>query len=94
MFCDVAHLLFRRNERKPPEIPETLFQRIKTHLERETQRTGRKLTQREFVLGLIEEALEAAERQGGRPGPGGAFCFVMLLTSFSGETKRSPQNIP
>ena len=36
---------------------------IKTHLERETQRTGRKLTQREFVLGLIEEALEAAERQ-------------------------------
>ena len=24
---------------------------------------GRKLTQREFVLGLIEEALEAAERQ-------------------------------
>ena len=45
------------------QIPETLFQRIKAHLERETQRTGRKLTQREFVLGLIEEALEAAERQ-------------------------------
>ncbi len=40
-----------------------LFQRIKAHLERETQRTGRKLTQREFVLGLIDEALEAAERQ-------------------------------
>ncbi|MCI8478098.1 MAG: translation initiation factor 2 [Oscillospiraceae bacterium] len=45
------------------QIPEDLFQRIKTHLERETQRTGHKLTQREFVLGLIEEALEAAERQ-------------------------------
>ena len=45
------------------QISEKLFQRIKTHLERETQRTGRKLTQREFVLGLIEEALEAAERQ-------------------------------
>ena len=45
------------------QIPETLFQRIKTHLERESARTGRKLTQREFVLGLIEEALEAAERQ-------------------------------
>lgn len=45
------------------QISEELFQRIKTHLERETQRTGRKLTQREFVLGLIEEALEAAERQ-------------------------------
>ena len=45
------------------QIPEDLFQRIKAHLERETARTGRKLTQREFVLGLIEEALEAAERQ-------------------------------
>ena len=43
------------------QIPETLFQRIKAHLERETQRTGRKLTQREFVLNLIEEALIEAE---------------------------------
>jgi len=57
------------------QIPEELFQRIKTHLERETQRTGRKLTQREFVLGLIEEALNEAERlaaeeagQGNTPG--------------------------
>ena len=45
------------------QIPETLFQRIKAHLERETARTGRKLTQREFVLGLIEQALDEAERQ-------------------------------
>ena len=45
------------------QISEEFFQRIKAHLERETTRTGRKLTQREFVLGLIEEALEAAERQ-------------------------------
>ncbi len=45
------------------QISEEFFQRIKAHLERETQRTGKKLTQREFVLGLIEEALEAAERQ-------------------------------
>ena len=44
------------------QIPEDLFQRIKAHLERETQRTGKKLTQREFVLGLIEEALNEAER--------------------------------
>ena len=51
------------------QIPETLFQRIKAHLERETQRTGKKLTQREFVLGLIEEALEAAERQVGEASP-------------------------
>ena len=45
------------------QISEELFQRIKAHLERETQRTGKKLTQREFVLGLIEEALAAAEQQ-------------------------------
>ena len=43
------------------QIPEELFQRIKAHLERETQRTGRKLTQREFVLNLIEEALNEAK---------------------------------
>ena len=47
------------------QIPEELFQRIKAHLERETTRTGKKLTQREFVLGLIEEALSEAERQAG-----------------------------
>ena len=47
------------------QIGEDLFQRIKAHLERETARTGRKLTQREFVLGLIEEALNEAERQAG-----------------------------
>ena len=44
------------------QIPEDLFQRIKTHLERENARSGRKYTQREFVLGLIEEALDEAER--------------------------------
>ncbi len=36
------------------QIPEELFQWIKAHLERESARTGRKYTQREFVLGLIE----------------------------------------
>ena len=45
------------------QIPEDLFQRIKAHLERETQRTGRKYAQREFVLGLIEEALNEAEQR-------------------------------
>ena len=34
---------------------------IKEHLDRESLRLGRKYTQREFVLGLIEEALTAAE---------------------------------
>ena len=47
------------------QIPEDLFQRIKAHLERETARTGRKLTQREFVLGLVEAALDEAEREAG-----------------------------
>ena len=47
------------------QISEELFLRIKAHLERETARTGRKLTQREFVLGLVEQALNEAERQAG-----------------------------
>ena len=47
------------------QIPEEFFQRIKAHLERETARTGKKLTQREFILGLVEKALEEAEGQAG-----------------------------
>lgn len=43
------------------QIPEELFQRIKAHLERESGRLGRKVTQREFILGLIESALEEGE---------------------------------
>ena len=45
------------------QIGEDLFLRIKAHLERETARTGHKLTQRDFVLGLIEAALDEAERE-------------------------------
>lgn len=43
------------------QIPVELFQRIKAYLDRESQRLGRKYTQREFVLGLIEETLSTAE---------------------------------
>ena len=43
------------------QIEEALFQRIKTHLDRESARLGRKFTQREFVMGLIEQALAEAE---------------------------------
>ena len=43
------------------QISEELFQRIKAHLDRESARLGRKVTQREFVLGLIEGALNMAE---------------------------------
>ena len=45
------------------QIPEELFQRIKRHLERETLRTGKKLTQREFVLTLITQALDEADAE-------------------------------
>ena len=38
-------------------------------MERETQRTGRKLTRREFVLGLVEAALDEAERQAEEDSP-------------------------
>lgn len=51
------------------QIPEELFQRLKRHLERESARTGRKVTQREFVLGLIEKALQAAETEAPAEGP-------------------------
>ena len=44
-------------------ISEELFRRIKAHLDRESARTGKRLTQREFVLGLIEAALNEAENQ-------------------------------
>ena len=45
------------------QIPEDLFNRIKDHLDREKQRTGKRLTQRDFVIGLIERAPEEAEQQ-------------------------------
>ena len=42
------------------QIPEELFQRIKRYLDSESERTGKKLSQREFVLGLIQKALDDA----------------------------------
>ena len=46
------------------QIPEELFQRLKAHLERESARTGKKVSQKEFVLNLILQALDEAEREG------------------------------
>ena len=43
------------------QISEELFQRIKAHLERESARLGRKVTQREFVLNAVIGALNMAE---------------------------------
>ncbi len=45
------------------QISEELFQRIKEHLNRESARTGKKLTQRQFVLGLVERELTHAEAE-------------------------------
>ena len=60
------------------QISEELFQRIKAHLERESARMGRKFTQREFVLSLIEEALSESEQlaagDNSQPDDGAASC--------------------
>ena len=45
------------------QVSEELYNRIKEHLEREKQRTGKKLSQKDFVIGLIERELEEAERR-------------------------------
>ena len=50
-------------------IDEDLFQRIKDYLARESERQGRKVTQREFVLGLIEDALRQAEQEAADAAP-------------------------
>ena len=44
------------------QMPEKMFQRLKKHLERESQRTGRKVSQKQFVLGLIQQVLDEAEQ--------------------------------
>lgn len=43
------------------QVSEELLQRIKDYLEAEQKRTGRKISQKEFVVGLIEAALADAE---------------------------------
>lgn len=43
------------------QIPEELDIRIKQYLAAEKERTGKKLSQREFIVGLIEQALDAHE---------------------------------
>ena len=43
------------------QISEDLFQQIKAHLDRESARLGRKVTQREFVLNAIIGALNMSK---------------------------------
>ena len=47
------------------QMPEEMFQRLKKHLERESQRTGKKVSQKQFVLGLIQKVLDEAEQEDG-----------------------------
>ena len=42
------------------QISEELFEKLKAHISAECQRQGRKITQKEFILSLIEQALEEA----------------------------------
>lgn len=43
------------------QIPEELDLRIKKYLASEKERTGKKVSQREFIVGLIEQALDTYE---------------------------------
>ena len=52
------------------QVSEELYNRIKDHLERERQRTGKKLSQKDFVIGLIERELEEAGRREAAPQEG------------------------
>lgn len=45
------------------QVSEKLYQRIKEYLNRYQEVYGRKLTQREFMLQLIEDALSEAEEE-------------------------------
>ena len=45
------------------QMPEEMFQRLKKHLERESQRTGKKVSQKQFVLDLIQKVLDEAEQE-------------------------------
>ena len=45
------------------QVSEELFQRVKAYLAEYENAYGRRLTQRDFVVGLIEQALEEAEEE-------------------------------
>ena len=45
------------------QVSEEFFQRIKEYLMRYEQTYGKKLSQKDFVIGLIEQALEEADEE-------------------------------
>lgn len=44
------------------QIPEELFQRLKDHLANKSERTGKKVSQKEFILDLIRQALDGSKQ--------------------------------
>lgn len=76
------------------QVSEELFQRIKAYLERYERQHHRRLTQREFVIGLIEQALgkaeeelEAVQTAGGEPEPDQA-GLAACVPACDGEAAR------
>lgn len=49
------------------QIPEGLDLRIKNYLASEKERTGKKLSQKDFVVGLIVQALDAYDASNNVP---------------------------
>ena len=52
------------------QVSEELFQRVKEYLENYEKAYHRRLTQKEFVIGLIEDALERWEQETADADPG------------------------
>ena len=45
------------------QVPESLKDRLDRYLAAESRRTGKKLSLKEFMVGLLEKALDEAEAQ-------------------------------
>ena len=45
------------------QVPESLKERLDRYLAAESRRTGKKLSLKEFMVGLLEKALDEAEAQ-------------------------------
>ena len=62
------------------QVSEELFQKIKDYLEHYEQTYRRKLTQKQFVIGLIEQTLEEAEDD-----------FAAYQAEEGGEAAKAPE---
>ena len=69
------------------QVSEELFQRIKAYLERYEQENHRRLTQREFVISLIERALDEAEGDAAESGE-------TEETAENGDTESEQDGLP